>query len=89
MEDHLQRQITCFLHKKEKATHLCSDLRCHNNPLLCGQCFLEHNLRTMHGSHEAQVQPIHEGVEKISGVIKAQSREVEKIYNATVGNKEN
>ena len=46
------KSVFCIIHKAEKVTHICNDLQCHSNPLLCSQCFLDNMHTHYHFNHE-------------------------------------
>ena len=51
------RVITCLTHRREKATHICTDLNCHNSPILCPYCLSDPRIRSSH-SHESSIRPL-------------------------------
>ena len=51
------RTIICYRHKNEIATHICTDSKCSNNPILCMQCFVEQVNRLYHYDHEKFILP--------------------------------
>lgn len=81
------RVVICLTHRRERATHLCTDLNCTNSPILCPLCLAEPRFRGMH-PHEGSVRPLAEGVEWITGIIRSQSKSMELIYERTVGSRE-
>lgn len=81
------RMVTCLNHRKERATHLCTELSCQHNPLLCTLCFNDHRLRTLH-PHEASLRPLPEAVEWLTGVIRSQSKSTELIFERTIGSRD-
>ena len=81
------RVVTCLTHRHERATHICTDLNCTNNPILCHHCLTDHRFRSLH-PHEGSVRPLTEGVEWMTGIIRSQSKSMELIYERTVGSRE-
>jgi hypothetical protein len=81
------RVVTCLTHRKERATHLCTDLNCTHSPILCGACLADPRVRSMHG-HEGSVRPLWEGVEWLTGLIRNQSKSIELVYERTIGSRE-
>lgn len=73
------RAVTCLTHRREKATHICTDLNCQHNPILCPFCLSDLRIRTLHG-HESNIRPLSEGVEWLTGLIRNQSKSIELIY---------
>jgi hypothetical protein len=81
------RVVTCLTHRKERATHLCTELGCSHSPILCPLCLSEPRLRTYH-PHEGSIRPLPEAVEWLTSVIRGQSKSIELIYERTVGSRE-
>lgn len=67
------RVVTCLAHRRERATHLCTDLNCTHSPILCPLCFHDPRFRSMH-PHEGSVRPLSEGVEWMTNMIRSQSK---------------
>lgn len=42
------RVVTCLAHRRERATHLCTDLNCTSSPILCHLCLSDHRFRSNH-----------------------------------------
>jgi hypothetical protein len=55
------RAVTCLVHRKEKATHVCTDLACQQNAILCGLCFNDARWRSQH-PHEGAIRPLSDAI---------------------------
>ena len=89
MEDNpfAPRVVTCLTHRKERATHICTDLNCTNSPLLCQACMGDHRVRSGH-QHQSSLRPLGEGVQWLTSTIRSQSKSMEMIYERTIGSRE-
>jgi hypothetical protein len=75
-------------HRKDKVTHICTDFRCGNSPLLCVQCLSDSTSRTLHGNHEEFLLPIHEAIPELAVIIDSSKSEMSKLFMATAGRKD-
>jgi len=55
------RVVTCLAHRRERATHICTDLNCPHSPILCPLCLNDPRIRGIH-SHDSHIRPLWEGV---------------------------
>lgn len=81
--------MNCFVHKKEKATHICVDLYCYSNPIICAFCMSDNKYRLQHSSHESAVKPVFEAAEHIAAMIRSHTKSIESVYERTIGNRDN
>ena len=81
------RVVTCLTHRKERATHLCTDLSCTHSALLCPLCLNDHRQRSYH-PHESSIKPLPDAVDWLTSLIRSQSKSIELIYERTIGNRE-
>jgi len=84
-ESTIIKPIYCLLHKKEKATHICTDLHCQANPIMCSLCLSDYKYRLTHNSHENALKPVVEAADLISTLIRTQSKTIHNIYEQTLG----
>lgn len=42
------RTVTCTIHRKERATHICTDFACQQDPVLCSYCLNDVRWRSQH-----------------------------------------
>lgn len=78
----------CPGHRRERVTHICTDFRCTNAPLLCPQCFGEAASRSLHAGHEEFLLPIHEAIPELALIIETSRPEMSKLQAATFGKKD-
>lgn len=81
------RVVTCLAHRKERATHICTELGCAYSPILCGACLSDPRVRGLH-PHEGSVRQLGEGVEWLTSLIRSQSKSIELVYERTIGSRE-
>ena len=82
----IPRAVTCLVHRKEKATHICTDLACQQNAILCGLCFNDARWRSQH-PHEGAIRPLSDAIEWMTSIIRNQSKSIELVYERTVGSR--
>lgn len=79
----------CILHKNERVTHICLDLRCTSNPYLCSHCFNGGFNQTQHGTHEESLVLMSELSRSLSAKIEYSRLELKRLYTNTIGRREN
>lgn len=81
------RVVTCLAHRRERATHICTDLNCLHSPILCPYCLNDSRIRALH-PHDSSIRPLTEGVEWLTDLIRSQSKSIELVYERTIGSRE-
>lgn len=80
------RSVTCLIHRKEKATHICTEYSCQQNAILCALCFNDARWRSQH-PHESSIKPLSEGVELLTSAIRTHAKSIELVYERTIGSR--
>ena len=80
------RVITCLTHRKERASHICTELTCAHSPILCPLCLSDPRQRGHH-PHDSSIKPISEGIDWLTSIIRSQSKAIEVVYERTIGSR--
>lgn len=83
-----KKTFNCPRHRTEQVTHICTNTKCTNGPVLCSECFGEQINHNYHYDHEKNILPIDEAVTCLCNDIKSFSTPLQKLYKLTLGKNE-